>query len=325
MVRLARGLIWLGLLAIVTAFSLQPVEQASMSPRAGPPIADARSWGYQLQHVALKSIAEGVDVLVVDYSRDGSEPRVFRSAEIEALRTRADGSKRIVLAYMSIGEAENYRYYWRRDWVPGTPIWLGPENPEWRGNFPVRFWEPGWRQIIMQPRTTLLARLLEAVQPARRGYLDRIVEAGFDGVYLDRIDAFETWTKERPTAQADMVEFVRALSDYARQRRPGFLIVPQNGEELLRFPEYRRAIDAIAKEDLLFGIKGDGQPNTPEEVESGIRELNRLKSEWRPVFVVEYLADPAKRADVQRRLGPLGFIVQFASRDLRHSPEAATP
>ncbi len=292
-----------------------------MPPREGPAIGDARSWGYQLQSVNLKSIADGIDLLVVDYSRDGSERRVLKPAEIDTLRTRADGSKRIVLAYMSIGEAENYRFYWRRGWTPGTPNWLGPENREWRGNFPVRYWEPGWRQIIMQPQTSLLERALDAWQPARRAYLDRIIEAGFDGVYLDRIDAFETWSKERPTAQADMVAFVRALSGYAKHRRPGFLVVPQNGEELMRFAEYRGAIDAVAKEDLVFGIKGDGQPNTIEEVESGIRQLSRLKAESRPVFVVEYLADPTQRAEVQRRLAALGFIVQFAQRDLRQVPE----
>jgi cysteinyl-tRNA synthetase, unknown class len=323
--RLAGWLLLLAVPAVVLMFGLEQVDRSPLAPRVGPAIGDARSWGYQLQSVNLKSIAAGIDVLVVDYSRDGSERRVLRPVEIDTLRIRADGSKRIVLAYMSIGEAENYRYYWRRDWEPGKPTWLGPENREWRGNFPVRYWEPGWRRIIMQPRTSLFGRVLETVQPARRAYLDRIIEAGFDGVYLDRIDAFETWAGERPTAQADMVEFVRALSIYAKQRQPGFLVVPQNGEELLRFADYRGAIDAIAKEDLVFGIKGDGRPNTAEEIASGIRELGRLKAERRPVFVVEYLTDPVKRADVQRRLGPLGFVVQFASRDLRHIPETAAP
>lgn len=324
---LARLVGWLLLFAVpavVLMFGLVQADRSPLPERTGPAIEAARSWGYQLQNVDLKSFTDGVDLLVVDYSRDGSERRVLRPAEIQTLRTRADGSQRIVLAYMSIGEAENYRYYWQRGWAPGRPIWLGPENREWRGNFPVRYWEQAWRRIIMRPQISLLDRLLETVQPVRRGYLDRIIEAGFDGVYLDRVDAFETWAAERPSAQADMAEFVRTLSAYAKQRRPGFLVVPQNGEELLRSADYRRAIDAIAKEDLLFGIKGDAQPNNTEEIESGIRELNRLKSDRRPVFVVEYLTDPAKRAETQRRLGPLGFVVQFANRDLRHVPEAAT-
>ena len=44
----------------------------------------------------------------------------------------------MVLAYLSIGEAEDYRGYWDPSWVdasgvpiPGVaPAWLGAENPE---------------------------------------------------------------------------------------------------------------------------------------------------------------------------------------------------
>jgi cysteinyl-tRNA synthetase, unknown class len=318
---MARLLLVMAVVAGVAALALVPAEQTALPPRDGPAISTARSWGYQLQNVDLTTIAVGVDMLVVDYSRDGSERRVLRPAEIDRLRTRADGSKRIVLAYLSIGEAESYRYYWRRGWKPGQPSWLGPENTEWRGNYAVRYWLPGWRDVIMQPHATWLDRVLEAWQPVRKAYLDRIIEAGFDGVYLDRVDAFDHWEHDRPEGQADMVAFVTTLSRYAKLRRPGFLVVPQNGEELLRFAEYRRAIDAVAKEDLVFGVKGDGKPNTEEEVARGIADLDRLRSEGRPVFVVEYLTDPLQRADVQRRTAPHGYIVQFASRDLRRIPE----
>ncbi len=50
-----------------------------------------------------------------------------------------------------------------------------------------------------------------------------------------------------------MVEFVKTLAAYASVRHPGFLIVPQNAEELLKHKDYLNTIDAIAKEDLLYG------------------------------------------------------------------------
>lgn len=321
LVVVARWLLLAITVAVFAGFAMLPVERPPLPPRQGPAIAEARSWGYQLQNVDLLSIADGVDVLVVDYSRDGSERRVLKPAEIERLKIRADGSKRIILAYLSIGEAENYRYYWRRSWSTGSPSWLGPENPEWRGNFAVRYWSPSWRRLIMKPRITLYDRFTEAVVPARRPYLDRIIEAGFDGVYLDRIDAFDTWVKERPSAEADMIAFVESLSAYAKTRRPGFLVVPQNGEELLRSPAYRQAIDAVAKEDLLFGLTGDGQPNGADEIRQAVTELNRLKTEGRPVFVVEYLSDGPRRAEALQQLNSLGYVAQFAGRDLRRIPE----
>jgi len=80
------------------------------------------------------------------------------------------------LAYISIGEAENYRYYWQSQWNNDPPIWLDEENPDWHGNFKVRYWEPEWQNIIYGNN---------------QSYLKKVLDAGFDGAYLDIIDAFE--------------------------------------------------------------------------------------------------------------------------------------
>ena len=77
---------------------------------------------------------------------------------------------------MSIGEAEDYRYYWREDWVAEPPSWLADENPDWPGNYKVRYWDTDWQSIIYGTGDS---------------YLGQILAAGFDGVYLDIIDAFE--------------------------------------------------------------------------------------------------------------------------------------
>ena len=82
----------------------------------------------------------------------------------------------MVVAYMSIGEAEDYRYYWQSTWKNDKPIWLAKENPNWPGNYKVRYWEEEWQSIIYGNNDS---------------YLKKIIDAGFDGVYLDIIDAFE--------------------------------------------------------------------------------------------------------------------------------------
>jgi len=30
---------------------------------------------------------------------------------------------------MSIGEAEDYRYYWKEEWRTNPPMWVGEEHP----------------------------------------------------------------------------------------------------------------------------------------------------------------------------------------------------
>ena len=310
-------------LAVAAMFGSLPVQRATLPARDGKAIADARSWGYQLQNVRLRSLSEGADVLVVDYSRDGSDRRVLRPDEIERLRQRADGSRRIVLAYLSIGEAENYRYYWRQSWTPSDPAWLGPENTEWRGNCAVRYWMQGWKDFVIRPHLTMLGRLLEGVHPQQRPYLDRIIDAGFDGVYLDRVDAFDIWAKENPRAQLDMIAFVEEIAGYAHRRKKGFLVVAQNGEELLSSAAYRHAIDAVAKEDLLYGINGDETPNPAEDIARSIEHLDRLKAAGKPVFVgvTVNLADPASAPKPSRGRRSSANIFHFADRDLRQSPE----
>lgn len=114
------------------------------------------------------------DLLVIDAFFDGTEP--LTPSDVYSLKTRANGGRRLVIAYMSIGEAENYRYYWNPDWVQNPPEWLEGENPQWPGNYKVRYWYDEWKHIIYGNDES---------------YTKMILDAGFDGVYLDIVDGYE--------------------------------------------------------------------------------------------------------------------------------------
>jgi len=117
--------------------------------------------------------ATSYDAVIMDYFFNQEE---FTSGEISLLKTKNNGGHRLIIAYMSIGEAENYRYYWNADWNTDPPAWMKDENPDWEGNYKVAYWDEGWQSIIYG---------------STEAYLDKIIEKGFDGVYLDIIDAFE--------------------------------------------------------------------------------------------------------------------------------------
>lgn len=119
------------------------------------------------------------DVILIDlFFNDGQQ---FTSEEILKLKTKANGSGRLVLAYMSIGEAEEYRFYWQKAWKNTNPLWLDKENQDWKGNFKVKYWNADWQKIILG---------------SENAYLDKILNANFDGVYLDIIDGFEYFEEE---------------------------------------------------------------------------------------------------------------------------------
>lgn len=118
--------------------------------------------------------ATNYDLIIMDlFFNDGS---AFTAEEIEHLKHKRNGGKRLVICYMSIGEAEDYRYYWQPNWNHHAPAWLAKRNPNWSGNFKVRYWYSEWQDIICGSGDS---------------YLGRILNAGFDGVYLDIVDAFE--------------------------------------------------------------------------------------------------------------------------------------
>jgi cysteinyl-tRNA synthetase len=118
--------------------------------------------------------ATNYDLVIMDlYFNDGTP---FTKAEISSLKYKSNGGKRLVISYMSIGEAENYRFYWQNSWNSSKPNWFDAENPDWKGNFKVKYWEPEWKKIIYGNDNS---------------YVKKILDAGFDGAYLDIIDAFE--------------------------------------------------------------------------------------------------------------------------------------
>lgn len=323
--RRLRTAFYLALLALLVWGAGQiVVPRPTLPARTGPALAEARTWGYQLQNVSPLAIPADVEVLVVDYSRDGTDRRAWDPEDMERLATGAGSKRRILLAYLSIGEAEGYRFYWRRHWRYLPPPWLGAENKEWKGNHAVQYWHPDWQRLVLDPGTSLLARLSEMHLTWMKPYLDRILEAGFDGVYLDRVDAFLEHP-QRKSAEREMISFVQRISAYAKARKPGFLVVPQNGEELLRFDEFRRAIDGFAKEDLFYGIAHDETENPRAEVEKSAALLARARSVGLPVFLVEYVGGSERQTRVREEARRRGLVPLFAGRELNGPPVAVPP
>jgi cysteinyl-tRNA synthetase len=245
-----------------------------------------KSWRYQLQGIDPAAIAaSSSDLVVIDHSGDG---RPFTPAEVEQMKRKPDGSRRIVLSYMSIGEAEDYRWYWDKR----SADWLGRENPKWPGNYGVKFWHSGWQKIIFE-------------------YTDKILAAGFDGVYLDKVDEYEELGHKD-----DMVEFVARIAARAKAAKPDFIVVSQNGDQLIANRKFRTAIDAFAREDLLFGENADGVRNSASSIRESVARLKKLTAEGKPVFVVEYPRSEAQAKTAEREISRHGFVGLVARREL---------
>ncbi|MEO0202428.1 MAG: MJ1477/TM1410 family putative glycoside hydrolase [candidate division WOR-3 bacterium] len=259
-------------------------------------LEDVNDFVYQLQNIDLEKIGStAFDLVIIDYSRDGSDEMRFSSKDIDALKNSLGGPK-IVIAYMSIGEAENYRWYWKDEWdanhdgIPDSsaPSWLGPENPNWKGNYKVRYWENGWKSIIY----------------------------GSPDSYLDKIiDAYEYWLPERPTAEREMVDFVKEIAHYARviKGKTNFIVIPQNGEKLSAHEDYVNIISGIGREDVWYN---GNNPNPPEEVDEVIHHLDIFKNAGKKVLVIDYVREQNLIDDFYSKAISKGYVPYATTRGL---------
>ncbi|MBL9113855.1 MAG: endo alpha-1,4 polygalactosaminidase [Verrucomicrobiaceae bacterium] len=264
---------------------------------------EVRSWGYYLSDIQPSLIAASpYDMMVMDPTRDGEEAGRFTAEDVMAMKQRQYQPPRLLMAYLSVGEAEDYRSYWQPQWKTGQPAWLDAENPDWPGNFKVRFWEPGWQKIIFGTASSSL---------------DRILAAGFDGVYLDVLDAFEYYEERgRQQAADEMVEFVRRIQQYAKARKPGFVVIAQNAERLIGRPGFLDVIDAVAKEDLHFGQEREDEPTPAEDHAESVAFLDQARAAGKRIFTVDYVSDPAKRSQSEEHSLSRGYLPHFATREL---------
>ena len=158
-----------------------PTEPFNVNSNDIKTLDEAKNFLYLLNNEKYNSKTEFItalsntnyDAFIIDLFFDGKE---LSPTDITSLKTKKNGGKRLIIAYMSIGEAEDYRYYWQSDWKLGSPSFIKEENPDWEGNYKVQYWDTEWQNIIYG---------------SSGAYLDKIMATGFDGVYLDIIDAFE--------------------------------------------------------------------------------------------------------------------------------------
>ena len=282
-------------------------------------IASARSWGYQLNGLKIdEAAASPFDLLVVDATTGLAENRHFRREEVERLKRKPDGSRRLVVSYLSVGEAEDYRpdYFAKEYMEEEAPDWLMHENKDWKGNRIIRFCHEGWQKTILGDDKG--RNVYDSIQASP---LYRLIELGFDGVYLDRVDVYEEIQKDCPNGEQKMVDFVARLAAHARKKNPQFMVILQNAEDLLKHPRMVNAIDAVAKESLYHGWGGgDGSNkatiNDASSVKWSLDRLNIAKAAGRPVFVVDYTRNRSAAETSVRRVREQGFVPYIGPKEL---------
>lgn len=336
-----RALFGLAFLAIAVAggawlldASIEPDGEAeaaviSSATDARASLSGIKSWAYQLGALDVAvAAASSLDMLVVD-------PAGLEKAQVDLLRVKPDGSRRMVLAHLNAateiapratrldaatpdvasgvarlaapllttgGNSANSDDAPQQGMAGGAvaPPWLADGVPGVPGARRVRYWEAGWQSLVFG---------------SAESAVDRILAAGFDGVYLDHGDAHMAFEAERPSAGDDMVAFLIRLAEYARGRSADFRIVVQRTESFRDPDRLFKSIDAVAHEALLLNA-ADGSENPEEVLEASLVRLQAARRAGKAIFVLEHATGRPAAETVRQRLTEWGYVPGFPTRNL---------
>ncbi len=286
-------------------------------------IEDVLYWAYNIQDVTstrqydeLVGTHYDLYVLEVSTTEVGNEQfdmqGLIRDIRNHNITTR--NVNPIVLAYVDVGQAEEWRWYYAPSWEVGNPSWVVADDPNgWEGNFVVAYWSDAWQDFTIYGDST------------GRSQVEETLKLGFDGIYMDWVEAFsdenvigliaaeENLTEDDARAEAAerMLDFIENIGYYARvespRANPSYLVVAQNASDLHDWnrPRYEDLMDGIALEAIW--IDGDGgfddwddpggynlwtddlYPDLTWTAEV-LEDLQPLKAVM-PIFCVEYAQD----------------------------------
>lgn len=205
----------------------------------------------------------------------------------------------ILIAYVSFGEAENYRSYWNKI---ENASWVLGENVYWQGNYYVDVRELAWRKVI-----------IEEVIP-------NIIEQGFKGIMMDTLDTaafLEGQDPEKYKGSKDaMADFVKEV----HASYPDLLLISNNGLDLM--PEIAPVLSGVLVEDInmMVDFDNDSYKPVPEEYKKYKVELlqNITRQYHLPIFVVDYISEKDTESITKDivDLKKLGFKPYIAEKNL---------
>ncbi len=166
----------------------------------------------------------------------------------------------LAIGYLSIGEAEEFRWYWKD--IAGKKFVL-ERNPDWEGDYYIDPRSAHWRSFVINK------------------IIPDILKKGYDGIFLDTIDTAEFLEWKNPGKYAGSVEAMTKFIEQIRRNYPNIIIISNNGFPLLE--KIAGYINFALVEDLYTSYDFEKKiylDQDPEITSLRVKTLQRISSKY---------------------------------------------
>ncbi len=305
-----------------------------LKPRPPTRLAKVKYWGYQISNLTpsnvTKLVASKYDMLVLEPTRTEKNASGFDTkgmvSRLHATQGKS-GNMRIVIAYINIGQAENWRFYWTSSWSrptqndAGNPDFMITIDPDgWSGNYPVAYWDPRWKNILLYNKDSMIQSALAD---------------GFDGIYMDWVEGYRDKHIKAAASDAgknpstEMIKLISEIRTFAKKENPKFFIIAQNAAGLaVGHPEYFNLLDGFAQEQVYWDGDADTSWNDSSACDKRVpttgsfsrtyyeAQLKMYQDVGIPVFNCEYACERAHVTEAYTLSHNKGFIPYVTRRPL---------
>ncbi len=331
-------------LTVTTAITIYlPLVISSNEAVTKMQLSNIKYWAYNIQNVDTPQQREQLvgthfDLYVLETVTTEKGQADFEMSQlvqdIRQYNIQTRNIDPIILAYVDVGQAEDWRWYWQDEWEIGNPEWIVGGDPNgWVGNYPVAYWHSVWESIAIYGYQG-------------QSHVQATLAADFDGIYMDWVEAFSDDNvvakvkadfgltddaQARQKAAELMFDFIEKMGAQAQITNSDYLIVAQNASDLYDFNplRYKELMDGIALEAIWYDGDGgfddwaDSQGYNvltndlyPGWTEAVLEDLVDIRNNNIPIFCAEYAQDISAcncATDVYETLAP-DICVPYATR-----------
>ncbi len=133
---------------------------------------------YKDKDALIEALAKtNYDIIVIPALYDSGS--IFSAADIERIRFKHNGAKRLLIATLNVSEASPEDYFWDKDWKQNHPEWLVRKSFSTEDAYITQYWHPQWQEIISR-------------------YFRDIIRTGFDGVFFTGVENYKYFERQTP-------------------------------------------------------------------------------------------------------------------------------